>query len=53
MIDPIKASIERHNDEQRRALILIPRCVMCGRWISEHWDFPDRCEGFVLPERKP
>jgi hypothetical protein len=28
----------------------IPCCVKCGRWMSEHWDFPDRCEGFVIPE---
>lgn len=28
----------------------IPCCVKCGRWMSEHWDFPDRCEGFVMPE---
>jgi len=30
------------------ALAAIPRCVKCGKWMSEHWDYPDRCEGFEL-----
>ena len=23
-----------------------PRCTKCGETMSEHWDFPDRCEGY-------
>lgn len=32
------------------ALDDIPRCVLCGQYLSYHWDFPDRCEGFVHPK---
>lgn len=54
---PLKPRRIRELEEQVRALQKlvkpksdIPCCVKCGRWMSEHWDFPDRCEGFVIPE---
>lgn len=47
-----KAEVTRDQAKTAPETEEIPRCEKCGEWMSTHWDFPDRCEGFFNLEGK-